>query len=109
MEAGRRPKPRPKYYDPLKIDAEAELAYGMPWLAAFWPVGDKGWFACVQERRDKALKPVREIQEGLIKYVHRDGPAPDVRGDLVVFCRARDATRQSTASPTECGLKDRCR
>jgi hypothetical protein len=58
-----------KYFDPIhKIDAEANAKYGMPWLAAFWPVGDTGWFAVVQERRDDALRPVREIQDGLIKY-----------------------------------------
>ncbi len=58
-----------KYFDPIrKIDAVAEREYGMPWLAAFWPVGDTGWFAVVQEPRDDALLPVREIQAGLVKY-----------------------------------------
>lgn len=58
-----------KYFDPIhKIDEEANRKYGMPWLAAFWPVGDTGWFAVVQERRDDALRPVREIEDGLIKY-----------------------------------------
>ncbi len=58
-----------KYYDPIrKIDDQAERDYGMPWLAAFWPVGDAGWFAVVEEPRDDALRPVREIQEGLVKY-----------------------------------------
>jgi hypothetical protein len=58
-----------KYYDPIRqVDAEAERDYGMPWLAAFWPVGDTGWFAVVQEPRDGALRPVREIQDGLVKY-----------------------------------------
>jgi hypothetical protein len=58
-----------KYYDPVrKVDDESERAYGMPWLAAFWPVGDTGWFAVVQEKRDEALSPVREIQDGLVKY-----------------------------------------
>ncbi|MSR57983.1 MAG: serine/threonine protein kinase [Planctomycetaceae bacterium] len=58
-----------KYYDPVrKVDADADSNYGMPWLAAFWPVGDKGWFAVVQERRDEALRPVSEIQQGLFKY-----------------------------------------
>ena len=40
----------------------------MPWLAAFWPVGDTGWMTVVQERRDEALRPVREIQSGLVGY-----------------------------------------
>lgn len=58
-----------KYYDPVrKVDPEADRQFGMPWLAAFWPVGDKGWYAVVQERRDDALAPVREIQQGLVKY-----------------------------------------
>jgi serine/threonine protein kinase len=58
-----------RYYDPIrKIDAAADREYGMPWLAAFWPVGETGWFAVVQEPRDDALEPVREIQSGLVKY-----------------------------------------
>jgi len=58
-----------KYFDPIhKIDEEANRRYGMPWLAAFWPVGDRALFAVVQERRDQALRPVREIEDGLIKY-----------------------------------------
>jgi len=57
------------YFDPIrKIDAEAEREYGPPWLAAFWPVGDTGWCAIVQEPRDDALRPVREVQAGLVKY-----------------------------------------
>jgi hypothetical protein len=57
------------YFDPIrKIDAQAERDYGPPWLAAFWPVGKTGWFAVVQEPRDEALLPVREIQAGLMKY-----------------------------------------
>jgi hypothetical protein len=58
-----------RYYDPIRqIDADAQKEYGMAWLAAFWPVGDSGWFAVVQEPRDGALRPVREIQNGLVKY-----------------------------------------
>ena len=58
-----------RYYDPIrKIDAEADREFGMLWLAAFWPVGETGWFAVVQEPRDDALQPVREIQSGLVKY-----------------------------------------
>jgi hypothetical protein len=58
-----------KYFDPIqKVDDEARRDYGMAWLAAFWPVGDTGWIAVVQERRDEALRPVREIQAGLVKY-----------------------------------------
>ena len=58
-----------RYFDPIrKIDAAADAEYGMAWLAAFWPVGDTGWFAVVQEPREAALLPVREIQSGLVKY-----------------------------------------
>ncbi|HLJ11808.1 MAG TPA: serine/threonine protein kinase [Planctomycetaceae bacterium] len=58
-----------KYSDPIaKIDEAAMREYGTPWLAAFWPVGDTGWFAVVEEPRDDALRPVREIQAGLVKY-----------------------------------------
>jgi len=58
-----------RYYDPIrKIDAAADREFGMLWLAAFWPVGETGWFAVVQEPRDDALEPVREIQSGLVKY-----------------------------------------
>jgi hypothetical protein len=58
-----------KYFDPIrKIDAAADEEYGMAWLAAFWPVGDTGWFAVVQEPRGAALRPVREIQAGLVRY-----------------------------------------
>jgi serine/threonine protein kinase len=57
------------YSDPIRhIDDQAEYEFGVPWLAAFCPVGDTGWFALVQEPRDDALRPVREIQTGLIKY-----------------------------------------
>ena len=58
-----------RYFDPIrKIDAAADRDYGMAWLAAFWPVGNTGWFAVVQEPRGAALRPVREIQSGLVKY-----------------------------------------
>lgn len=57
------------YRDPIsQVDRDAESAFGMPWLAAFWPVGDKGLFAVVQERRAAALAPVREIRDGLYEY-----------------------------------------
>ena len=53
------------YRDPVgAFDPE----YSMEWLAAFWPVGNTGWMAVVQERRDEALQPVREIRHGLILY-----------------------------------------
>jgi hypothetical protein len=58
-----------RYFDAVaELDDNARKAYGMPWLAAFWPVGDTHWVAIVQERRDEALKPVREIQDGLVHY-----------------------------------------
>jgi hypothetical protein len=57
------------YIDPIRnADAEARQDYGMPWLAAFAPIGDTGLFAVVQEPRDAALAPVREIRDGLLKY-----------------------------------------
>jgi eukaryotic-like serine/threonine-protein kinase len=57
------------YFDPIAgVDAEAERDYGGAWLAAFWPVGETGWVALVQEQREKALRPVHEIRDGLINY-----------------------------------------
>jgi hypothetical protein len=57
------------YVDPIRrIDADAARQFGIRWLAAFWPVGDSGWFAVVQEPRDDALRPVRAVQAGLVKY-----------------------------------------
>jgi eukaryotic-like serine/threonine-protein kinase len=62
-----------KYSDPIgEIDESSRERFGMDWLAAFWPVGDPAgdydWVAVVQERRDEALLPVREIEMGLMKY-----------------------------------------
>lgn len=58
-----------QYIDPIaKVDAEAQTDFGGLWLAAFWPVDKTDWVAVVQEKRDKALQPVREIRDGLIKY-----------------------------------------
>lgn len=57
------------YVDPIgHLEAEANAEFGGQWLAAFWPVDKTDWVAVVQEKRDKALQPVREIRDGLIKY-----------------------------------------
>lgn len=57
------------YQDPIRqVDEDARRKYGMPWLAAFWPVGDTGLVAAVQEKRDEMLAPVREIRDGLYRY-----------------------------------------
>ncbi len=53
------------YRDPVgRLDPEN---YGGEWLAAFAPVGELGWIAIVQERRDVALRPVSEVQAVLIQ------------------------------------------
>src|SRR5262245_1708933 len=58
-----------KYLDPIRrVDDEAARDYGNPWLAAFWPVKSSDWVAVVEEPREGALRPVREIQNGLVKY-----------------------------------------
>jgi len=54
-----------RYVDPFGI---LDRQYSDDWLAAFWPVGDTGWIAVVQERKPVALLPVDEMQAGLIKY-----------------------------------------
>ncbi|MEX0718823.1 MAG: serine/threonine protein kinase [Planctomycetaceae bacterium] len=53
------------YEDPVGQVAED---YDGPWLAAFSPVGDTGWTAIVQERRDTALRPVEKIRRDMIRY-----------------------------------------
>lgn len=54
------------YEDPVgKVDPRG---YGGVWLAAFAPVGNTGWTAVVQERKEPALKPVEEMRRGLVQY-----------------------------------------
>lgn len=57
------------YIDPISRMTDATAAqYTGDWMAAFWPVRDTSWIAVVQERRDSALRPVREIRDGLLRY-----------------------------------------
>jgi hypothetical protein len=52
------------YIDPVgQVDPEN---YGGTWLAAFSTVGDTGWVAVVQERKDAALRAVEELQSRLV-------------------------------------------
>ena len=53
------------YQDPI---GQLDPKYARDWLAAFWPVGDTGWTAIVQERRDDALRPVDQMEDSLIRY-----------------------------------------
>lgn len=53
------------YEDPVGRIADD---YDGPWLAAFAPVGDTGWMAIVQERRDTALRPVEDMRRDMIRY-----------------------------------------
>jgi len=41
------------------------------WLAAFSPVGDSGWFAVVQERRDLALQPIEAMRRNVLSTWQR--------------------------------------
>jgi hypothetical protein len=50
----------PHYRDPM---GKQDSLYGGDWLAAFAPVGDTGWVAVVQERRDVAIQPIDRIRE----------------------------------------------
>lgn len=53
-----------QYVDPVgQFDSED---YGGVWLAAFSTVGDTGWIAIVQERRDAALRAVEELQSRMV-------------------------------------------
>ncbi len=52
------------YVDPVgQVDPSN---YGGVWLAAFSTVGETGWVAVVQERKDAALKVVEELQSRLM-------------------------------------------
>ena len=64
---GRHNVDRTRYYiDPVsQMDPKT---YGGEWLAAFSPVGDTGWVAIVQERKEVALQPVEELQERLFSW-----------------------------------------
>ena len=52
------------YVDPVgQMDPEN---YGGVWLAAFSPVGNTGWVAIVQERKDGALRAVEELKSRMV-------------------------------------------
>lgn len=55
----------PSYDDPV---ARIDPRFTGPWLAAFAPVGDNGWVAIVQEKRDEAGKPVSALRELFVRY-----------------------------------------
>jgi eukaryotic-like serine/threonine-protein kinase len=64
---GRHDVDRTRYY----IDPISQLdptTYGGEWLAAFSPVGDTGWVAIVQERKEAALRPVEELESRLYSW-----------------------------------------
>lgn len=52
------------YIDPISQMDRAE--YGGVWLAAFSTVGNTGWVAVVQERKDGALRAVEELQSRML-------------------------------------------
>ncbi len=47
------------YRDPI---AQLDPGFDGPWLAAFYPVGNTGWTAVVQERRNLTLEPLGQMQ-----------------------------------------------
>ncbi|MEZ6055337.1 MAG: protein kinase [Planctomycetaceae bacterium] len=53
-----------EYADPL---ARRDPDFAGQWLAAAAPVGNTGWIAVVQERRDVALKPVDELRRVFVR------------------------------------------
>jgi eukaryotic-like serine/threonine-protein kinase len=57
-----------EYSDPIGKLAPDDSAYSEPWLAAMCPVDGTPWATIVQERRETALQPVREIRGGLVTY-----------------------------------------
>ena len=54
----------PDYHDPA---ASYDEEYQGQWLAAFSRVGNYGWFAIVQEKRQRALQPVDDMQSNLVR------------------------------------------
>ena len=53
------------YSDP--VSAHDTETYPGHWLAAFSPVGDTGWYALVQERRDQALQPIAAMRGNVLR------------------------------------------
>lgn len=54
------------YQDPAA--AIDEKRFGGEWLAAISPVGNTGWIAIVQERKQTALAPMNSVQNVLLRY-----------------------------------------
>ena len=52
------------YIDPV---GEHSPKFEGRWLAAVSPVGASGWFAVVQERRDRALQPIEAMRRNVLK------------------------------------------
>ncbi len=52
------------YSDPVASLAPAE--YGGEWMAAFAPIGQTGWVAVVQERRQPVVEPVENLRDRLL-------------------------------------------
>ena len=58
-------KVRDDYSDPVgRLDPQN---FSGQWLAAFSPVGNTGWYAMVQERRDQALQPVAAMRGNVLR------------------------------------------
>lgn len=53
------------YRDPV---GRHDPLYEGYWLVAFSPVGDTSWTVIVQERRDRALKPIEDMRKGMMNY-----------------------------------------
>ena len=53
-----------RYEDPVGHLAPEE--FGGTWLAAFAPIGDTGWIAVVQERRQPVIEPVEGLRDRLV-------------------------------------------
>lgn len=57
-----------EYNDPVGDVAGPDSPYAQPWLAALSPVPGTPWATIVQEPRESALQPVRQIRGGLVTY-----------------------------------------
>jgi len=58
-------KVRNDYSDP--VGGHDPENFSGQWLAAFSPVGNTGWYALVQERRDQALQPVAAMRGNVLR------------------------------------------
>ncbi len=57
-----------EYNDPVGQVAGPDSPFAQPWLAAMSPVPGTPWATIVQEPRETALQPVRQIRTGLVTY-----------------------------------------